>query len=220
MKLYKKQKKGNESIVLFFNGWGMDEKCLYHLFIEDIDIFVFYDYRGDIAIPYIDISSYKHVYLIAWSMGVWVANQNIKNINRKIDKKIAFCGSPFPVNDKYGIPLRVFDITMKGIQKAGVQKFFERMLENINNTAFKKPERDLEGQLDELSNLKVKSLESTKEDVEWDKVIVASKDKIFPPVNLINYWEDKSSIEISDIYHYPFDKYNSWTKILNGIINS
>lgn len=215
MKLFKKQKEGNNSIILFFNGWGMDHRCLSHLIPEDKDIIIFYDYRGDIELPSLDLSAYDSVYVVAWSMGVWVANQLVNHLEVKPDKMIAFCGSPYPVNDSYGIPVKVFDLTVKGLEKAGTEKFFKRMLVGLDNTAFIKPERHVEEQIDELKNLKIKSLESEIRTVNWDKVIIAEKDMIFPLAALKEYWGKCLRVELLNSPHYPFDTYNNWEKILN-----
>lgn len=215
MQLYKKQKDGNNRLVLFFCGWGMDERCISHIDSEDIDVIAFYDYRGDILLPQIDIDRYQSICVVAWSMGVWVANQLIGDIPNKIDKMIAFCGSPYPVNDDFGIPTKIFDITIEGLKRTGIDKFFGRMLNGISNSSFRKPNRELQEQIDELIDLKVKSLGTASKEVKWDTVIIGMKDKIFPSSNLINYWVGNSSIVESDLPHYPFDEYDSWEKILN-----
>ena len=35
----------NNKIILFFNGWGMDENVVKHLDCEDYDVLMFYDYN-------------------------------------------------------------------------------------------------------------------------------------------------------------------------------
>lgn len=215
MQLYKRQKEGNDSLVLFFNGWGMDEKCISHISSDDMDVMVFFDYRGDISLPSIEIEKYKNIYVVAWSMGVWVANQLISDLPCKVDRKVALCGSPFPVHDDYGIPEKVFDLTVKGLERAGTEKFFRRMLVGLDGTSFQKPERELTEQIEELNNLKIKSLTLESKDVEWDRVVVGMNDKIFPTSNVIRYWEEKLPVVKSDSPHYPFNEYNCWEKILN-----
>jgi biotin synthesis protein BioG len=215
MQVYKRLKDGNKILVLFFCGWGMDEKCISHIDSDNIDVMVFFDYRGDISCPEINLSKYESVHVVAWSMGVWVANQLIGDISSEIDKKIAFCGSPCPVDDNYGIPLKIFDITLEGLKRTGTVKFFSRMLNGLSDTNFHKPDRELEEQIEELNNLKVNSLKSELKEVKWNKVVIGMKDKIFPSANLMNYWDGKSIIVKSDLPHYPFDQYDTWEKILN-----
>ena len=35
----------NKKIILFFNGWGMDENVVKHLDSEDYDVLMFFDYK-------------------------------------------------------------------------------------------------------------------------------------------------------------------------------
>ena len=38
--------KNNNKIIIFFNGWGMDESVVSHLNPADFDILMFYDYNS------------------------------------------------------------------------------------------------------------------------------------------------------------------------------
>ena len=38
-------KQENKNLIVFFNGWGMDEKVVQHLKFCDFDVLTFYDYR-------------------------------------------------------------------------------------------------------------------------------------------------------------------------------
>ena len=35
----------NSKLILFFNGWGMDDNVVKHLDVEDYDVLMFYDYN-------------------------------------------------------------------------------------------------------------------------------------------------------------------------------
>ncbi|MCC8173923.1 MAG: DUF452 family protein, partial [Odoribacter sp.] len=59
-------------VIIFFTGWGMDVNSVSHLKGE-YDVLVIYDYN-DISVTNLpDLNSYKEIYVIAWSMGVWAA---------------------------------------------------------------------------------------------------------------------------------------------------
>ena len=67
-------KKENKKLIVFFNGWGMNETPVKHLDCEDFDILVLYDYRDlNFDLSQFDFSSYAKKYLICWSMGVFVS---------------------------------------------------------------------------------------------------------------------------------------------------
>ena len=36
----------NNNIIVFFNGWGMDESVVHHLDFSDYDVVMFYDYNN------------------------------------------------------------------------------------------------------------------------------------------------------------------------------
>ena len=71
MKAYWQNKKNNDKLIVFFNGWAMDENAIRHLECGNFDVLIIYDYRD---ISSFDFESYKEKYLIAWSMGVMVCN--------------------------------------------------------------------------------------------------------------------------------------------------
>ena len=39
-------KKNNEELILFFNGWGMDESVVSHINPENFDVIMIYDYNN------------------------------------------------------------------------------------------------------------------------------------------------------------------------------
>ena len=58
-------KKNNKKLIIFFNGWGMDEKIVSDLCAQNYDILTLFDYRT-IETPDFDFSNYEKKYLIAW----------------------------------------------------------------------------------------------------------------------------------------------------------
>ena len=65
------QKKENKKLILFFNGWGMNEAPVNHLKNDDFDVLILFDYRNfDFDFNQFDFSKYEKKYLICWSMGV------------------------------------------------------------------------------------------------------------------------------------------------------
>ena len=42
---YKFYENNNNKLIIFFNGWGMDEIIISHLDREDYDLLILYDYR-------------------------------------------------------------------------------------------------------------------------------------------------------------------------------
>ena len=66
-------KKENNELIIFFNGWGMDESVVNHLDYENYDVLMFYDYNSlETDFNFEKIKNYKK-HLISWSMGVMTA---------------------------------------------------------------------------------------------------------------------------------------------------
>ena len=38
-------RKNNSKLIVFFNGWGMDENIVAHLEFDEYDVLMFYDYK-------------------------------------------------------------------------------------------------------------------------------------------------------------------------------
>lgn len=212
---YSIQNNNSSELIVFFNGWGMDEKSLQHIDAEGRDVLTLYDYSSEVILPEMSLKTYKKAYVVAWSMGVFIANQLASQLGLNIEKSIALCGSPYPVHNEYGISVKIFDITSKGLRLAGTDKFFKQMFIGIDNPLFNRPERELMEQITELENLKKVSIDAEKEPFSWDVAVVGIKDRIFPSKSLISYWEGKTKLIKDSIPHYPFDKYDTWNKILS-----
>ena len=119
----------NNKVIVFFNGWGMDESVVHHLEFSDYDILMFYDYNNlDTNFDFNSLDKYKNKSLIAWSMGVMVATL----FNQKYTSATAINGTLKPIDNKFGIPQRIYDLTIKGFNEKGAQRFIKSMFnENI-----------------------------------------------------------------------------------------
>ena len=74
-------KEGNNKLILFFNGWGMDECVVKHLNCEDYDVLMFYDYNTlDSDFDFNSLNIYTEKNLIAWSMGVMVGGKYLDKL--------------------------------------------------------------------------------------------------------------------------------------------
>lgn len=196
------RKTNSEELIIFFNGWGMDDFIVSKLDCGDYDVVVLFDYNNlDLDI---DLSGYTKKHIVAWSMGVMIAT--LFDFG-KIESATAICGTPKPIDDKYGIPKRIYNLTVKGFNELSAQKFMERMF--ITKPDFDKySDRSFESQKSEL----VKMLEyKANEEFEYTRAITGDEDKIIPSQNQLNYWKNPEVIHAG---HCPFGLYKKWSELI------
>ncbi len=201
-------RQNNDKLIVFFNGWGMDEKIVSNLPCNDFDVLVFFDYRNCDDFDF-DFSAYKCKYLIAWSMGVYVCNYFYQKFNN-FDKFIAINGTQKPVDDEYGIPEMIYNLTIENFNELSCSKFMKKISSNIDLREY--CSRNLNELKDEL--IKIKELKVQKY-LDFNKVIISTKDRIFPYKNQIKFWKEKNSEILEVPYsHYIFDMYKNWGDLL------
>ncbi len=240
MQHYWLNRSGNDKLILFFAGWGFDENPFKFLNCGEYDVLMFYDYND---LQFIDIPDYKEINLIAWSMGVFVASL-LREKLPPLNKKIAVNGTLFPVHDEWGIPVKIFELTLKHAQ-AGLQgKFYKNVFgTNFEQYAQNPVARTIENRVDELNSLyelikNSPSVEASK--TFYDLVIVSDDDKIIPTNNQLAFWGKNSTphLVVSELKfasllsspsrgeeeyqnpietgHFPFYNYQNWSDIINA----
>lgn len=209
-------KQNNDKLIIFFAGWSFDYKPFEFLACDDFDVLMLYDYSV-IAneCEAIQLLNYKQYYLVAWSMGVFVAYQ-LRNELPKFTKKIAINGTPLPVDDEFGIPLKPFLLTLRHARKGLEGKFYQNIFDSSDE--FEKylqtpVERSIENRENELKSLydRIKLASKDCEDF-YDKAFVSENDKIIPPKNQLNFWQDKAERLASG--HFPYYNFKSWNEII------
>ena len=196
-------KNNNSKLILFFNGWGMDECVVKHLRAEDYDVLMFYDYNSlETDFNFKTINSYQTKHLIAWSMGVMIASL----FDSDYTSKTAINGTLKPIDDKFGIPTKIYKLTLKGFSPKGAERFIRNMFSE--ECELPVPTRDFENQKSELVAL---TRYKSKDDFKYDKVILSSEDKIIPTKNQIAFWGIEPNIESG---HSPFNHFIKWSELL------
>lgn len=197
-------KNNNKKIIIFFNGWGMDENVIKHLDVEDFDLLMFYDYNSlDTNFDFQNLNQYNDRFLVSWSMGVMCATLFPINVT----KSVAINGTLYPIDEKYGINPKIYDLTIKGFNEKGRERFIKTMfyptLENLPDI-----NRDLENQKSELSALKNYK---SNEDFEYNKVLISNNDKIIPTKNQSEFWKQEANLNAG---HCPFYLFKKWSELL------
>lgn len=193
----------NKKVIVFFNGWGMDESVVTHLEPENYDVVMFYDYNTlDTDFDFSILATYSEKYLISWSMGVMCATLFEVDYN----SSTAINGTLCPIDDCFGIPKRIYDLTIRGFSPAGRDKFIKNMF-NIGNE-LPDVKRDFEAQKSELVALKGYSANS---DFKYSKVFISSSDKIIPTKNQVMFWQQEPNL---DSGHCPFYLFKKWSELL------
>lgn len=118
-----------DRLLLFFAGWGMDERPFIQYTPRESDFMICYDYHT-LDFDTSPAARYSHFDVVAWSMGVWAASQVLSRIALPVNGSVAINGTPFPIDEKRGIPPAIFEGTLEGLNEASLRKFQRRMCAN------------------------------------------------------------------------------------------
>lgn len=201
-------KKHNNKLIAFFNGWGMDESIITHLDCENFDVIMFYDYNTlDCNLQFDIVNGYIEKYLISWSMGVMIASSFASLLN-PIKKSVAINGTLKPIDIDFGIHPKIYDLTIKGFNEQSCKKFIDSMFSNKNDAINIKNSRNFENLHTEL--VAIKSFKSN-EDFKYNKVLISNDDKIIPTKSQVKFWQIEPNVNAG---HCPFFLYKKWSELL------
>lgn len=209
--------KNNPKLILFFNGWGMDNSAVEHLNSTDYDILMLNDF-AEIKPLNKTFDTYSEVYVIAWSLGVWAASQVLSKSSITVTKAIAINGTLKPIDDKEGIPPVIFEGTLTGWAEKTRERFLMRIAGGAkvylkNQTKF--GSRSIENQKSELALIYKQYQTLGEGSLAFDKAIVGNQDAIFAAGNQLKSWHGNAECLSFDIPHYPFLHFTSWEQIIS-----
>lgn len=213
-------KQNNNNLIIFFAGWSFDFKPFEFLDCGCYDVLFVYDYNTIDDFNCEFSSEYSKKILITWSMGVFAAFL-LKNSLPELDKKISINGTPFPVNDTYGIPQKPFLLTLRHAKTGLEGKFYQNIFDNGDE--YRKylttpVERTIENRESELKALyeKIKSTD-LEYDGFYDFALISSNDKIIPSKNQLNFWKNNAPYKLLESGHFPFYNFKSWDEIIQAV---
>ena len=209
-------KNNNDNLILFFCGWGFDAKPFECLDCKNNDVLVLYDYTTlDFPLK-LQEYNYQNIQLIAWSMGVWAA-YNLREHLPQTSKRVAVNGTPFPIDDNFGIPHKMFDLTLKYAETGLRGKFYQNVFsdDELYKRYKNQPvERSISNCVKELVSLDklIKSSRQTYDEKFYDFAIIGKHDKIIPSKNQLNCWKNLAITQ--ECGHFPFYEFECWDEIL------
>jgi len=222
MKTYIRRRERNDRLVVLFGGWGVDENLFTPLCNDEFDFILFYNYSADEALVLPEMKTYRKIILIGWSLGVWAAEYLLPKTGIFPDIRIAVNGTPFPADDRYGIPIRVFEGTLDNINKENMGKFYFRMFGDRKTNELNKemiPHRTLKSLHGELRWLYNRMMEHTEPGFRWDYAVTSEIDRVFPSDNANNYWKKEKNTRhiILPVPHYFFNNWKSFDDFISFV---
>lgn len=201
-------------LLVFFAGWAADATPFRSYRPAGCDLMICYDYRSlefDASV----LEGYREVNVVGWSMGVWAATRCVSRWPLRPKCAIAINGTPWPIDDRRGIPAAIYQGTLDGLSGASLHKFLRRMC--ADSAAFRAflevtPRRPLEELREELADIaeeygrqgqvderRVDERQDDEERVDkgqadvqqgfcWTEAVVGGNDRIIPPANQEQAW--------------------------------
>jgi biotin synthesis protein BioG len=224
MKTYIRRREKNDRLVVLYSEWGTDENFFTPLLNDEFDFILFYNYSADEALVLPEMKTYKKIILIGWSLGVWAAEYLLPKTGIKPDITIAVNGTPIPADDKYGIPLYVFEGTLNNITEENIEKFYLRMFgdkKTYNLNKYMVPDRTIKSLHDELRWMYNRMMEQSEPGFRWDYAVTSENDRVFPSNNIISYWKTQKSTRhiIVQMPHYFIHNWKSYNDFI-GFVES
>ncbi len=210
-------RKNNPRLLVLFAGWGMDYHLFSNLHHGAYDIIVVWDYRLLFDAPTGNTrpfgyllavaSKYQEICILAWSMGVYAAQQIMDRLPSALSRCIAVNGTVNPIDDKEGIPESIYNATLDRLDATGWAKFCRRMLGGASRMAEmsdrmpKRPIEELEEELRVLGEGARRHSTLLPHD-RWDMAILTDGDAIFPIENQRRSWRNNCTVEVEGC-HVP-----------------
>lgn len=213
MKTLKRQTPGASSLVLFFSGWSAPAELFARLEADaGTDVMICHDYR-DMTFDG-DLSHYKEVHLIAWSMGVRMAELALGG-KQTFATATAVNGTPCPIDDAYGIPKSIFLGTLEGLTAESLTRFNRRMCGSREVLAqySAAAARPFEEVRDELRAIYDRCMLPSDKSIRWTRAVVGSDDRIFPAANQRAFWDGRCEVSTISAPHYPFHLWTRWREL-------
>ncbi len=239
---YFHERRGHEKLLIFFNGWGMDEHPFQALELDACDMLMFYDYRtAELPACCLDIfAKYQQFELFAWSFGVFFASF-LRQSLPPTQRAIACAGTLWPLDRTRGIPPRIFERTLRQAERAVAGTFYERMFTHAadyQNYLNHPVTRSVAERVEELHavsrHLTHPLAEPIASDIiasndvrtapwsDYDVAMIPNADKIFPPENQMRSWEcvqgkypSLEIVKLPNVGHFPFDQFLCWSELMN-----
>jgi biotin synthesis protein BioG len=222
MKTFLRRFENNTELLILFGTWGIDEKAFSNLCSDNLDFILFYNYSADEPLILPEMKTYRRVTVIGWSLGVWAAEYYSRKMGIKPDLTIAINGTPEPADDKYGIPLKIFEATLDNLSNYSMAKFYLRMFGTKSRFEMNRqniPTRSIKSLQDELRWLYNRMMEPVETGFIWDYSLIGSEDRVFRESNLVSYWS--KHIETRQIVvnapHYLFDNWHSLRDLIRFV---
>lgn len=210
-----------KDLVICMGGFGSEPSHFQHLCSYECDVIMFYDYRDINALKSYDThdilhlthNHFRHIYLIAFSLGVCVANAIFAPIWGQFTRTLAINGTPLGIDRIYGIPPTLFRRTIKHLDS---QQFRIGLLGHRLDTHFAL--RDNQALRNELAVLYEFSQSThSYQSQRWECTLISHNDEIFPPETNKQYWLSQSpqntQILWSDEPHFVFFGFSSWEEL-------
>ncbi len=208
----------NPNLIIFCNGWGMDERPFRPLLSEWCDVLMLSDYRRLGPIPdVLELAKiYTDVFLMAWSMGVWVGQRLFSDLRNCFRATVAINGTLCPIHDDLGIPEEVLTATVQNYSAESRQKLYRRMCRGKGLCASFQanlPGRSQESQREELEVLLgMCDCQRAQESI-YSHIMIADRDLIMPTANQLKFWKAERPHQFHG-HHFPFYLWPSWDALL------
>jgi pimeloyl-[acyl-carrier protein] methyl ester esterase len=222
MKTYIRRREKNEQLVIVYGGWGTDENVFIPSCSDEFDFILFYDYSADEPLLLPEMKTYTRITLIGWSLGVWAAEYLFPKTGINADITIAVNGTPVPADDKFGIPLDIFEGTLNNISERNMMKFYLRMFgdkKTYRQNSDRIPRRSIKSLHDELRWLYNRIMEQKEPGFRWDYAVTSDNDRVFPAKNQIAYWKKEEATKhlILPLNHYLFHNWASYNDFITYV---
>ena len=209
------QKRNN--LILFFSGWGVGWRPFSDLKSNCSDVIIIYDYTESALDLNLEKLCREHlsVTLIAWSMGVAMANVVCHPFSDLFKKAIAINGTISPVHEMFGISPEVMEKTIQNLSNGGLAKFYKRMCgNNSTHIKFNTLHDDFEGLDEELKVLYSRFNCILPEENIFKMAFIGKKDRIFSPSCQLSSWTHwQTNQRLLDEPHFPFFSWKNWEDI-------
>jgi biotin synthesis protein BioG len=224
MKTYIRRREENDHLVVLYGGWGSDENVFTPLCNDYFDFILFYNYSADEALVLPEMKTYRKITLIGWSLGVWAAEYLSPKTGIIPDVTIAVNGTPIPADDRYGIPLKIFEGTLNSITEENMEKFYLRMFGDKNTyklNAERVPHRPVKSLHDELRWLYNRIMEQKEPGFRWDYAVTSEYDRVFTAKNQKAYWSKAETTKhiVIPMNHYFFHNWANYNDFITFVQN-